>query len=121
MGAIAANTFFLAAEHWQANNAWVMAQEAAEWVFNIIFFVEMILKIVCLKGFDKYWLSLPNRFDFVIVMSSLLQIIIDLTMSAQEADKLAILKLFRLHHGQYQKVSGIHHLMKLFKLIQILE
>ena len=36
----------------KANDAWVLAQEIAEWLFNIIFFVEMVLKIFCLKAFN---------------------------------------------------------------------
>ena len=67
-----------------------------EQVFNIIFFVEMLLKIFCLKGFLNYITPYANRFDFMIVLSSVVQIIVNAALSTEEANKLSVLKLFRL-------------------------
>ena len=96
MGTIAANTVFLAMEHYQAAPAYDTAQEIAGWIFNTIFIGEMISKLICLKGIRNYLRPHPNKFDFVIVMSSILQILMDLILGPGGADGLSILKLFRL-------------------------
>ena len=93
---IMANTFFLAADHFEANDAWVVAQDIAEWLFNVVFFAEMCAKIFCLKGVINYLTPHANKFDFMIVLSSVVQIIVNASMSSEEADKLSVLKLFRL-------------------------
>lgn len=96
MGTIGLNTVFLAMEHYEAGEGYNIAQEIAEWVFNIIFFFEMISKIICLKGFSNYIAPHSNKFDFVIVMSSVIQTIITFALGPGGADQLSILKLFRL-------------------------
>jgi len=115
MASIAFNTVFLAMEHYNASDAMITVQEAAGWVFNIIFISEMVIKIVCLKGFSNYITPLANRFDFVIVMSSITQIVVDIVMSAEEGDQLGILKLFRLF-----RALRVARLLRKFKSVRLI-
>jgi len=41
-------------------------------LFSGVFFIEMLLKIVCLKGVHVYLRSISNRFDCLVVMSSVI-------------------------------------------------
>lgn len=94
MATIAVNTFFLGAEHYEQSEGWDNVQEGFGWIFNVIFFVEMWLKIFCLKGFCNYIAPFANKFDFTIVMSSVVQIIVEVASGG--GGELGVLKLFRL-------------------------
>ena len=93
------NTLFLMFEHYDKSvkekpymsDAWDKTLIAAGWIFNIIFILEMLIKFYCMKGFPNYWRVGPNRFDFIIVMSSIVNIFLDMF----EID-IAILKVLRV-------------------------
>jgi len=93
------NTLFLMFEHYDKSvkekpymsDAWDATLIAAGWIFNIIFILEMLIKFYCMKGFPNYWRVGPNRFDFIIVMSSIINIFLDMF----EID-IAILKVLRV-------------------------
>ena len=79
------NTLFLCFDHYDKEilekpymtDAWDTTMIASGWIFNVIFFMEMIIKFVAMKGFGNYWRVGSNQFDFVIVMSSLVNIVFD--------------------------------------------
>jgi len=73
----------------------------------------MCIKIYCLKGFANYIAPLPNRFDFLIVMSSIFQIIMELATSG--GGELGILKLFRLF-----RALRVARLLRKFKSVRLI-
>ena len=89
------HTMFLGMEHYEASDFFLEMQSVAERIFNTVFEVEMVMKIIGLKGFANYIRPSANKFDFMIVMSSIAQDIFDLILSGG-GDQLAILKIFRL-------------------------
>ena len=95
------NTVFLMFEHYNKkytskpfmSDPWELTLIISGWIFNIIFIVEMLIKFYCMKGFCNYWREAANRFDFVIVMSSIVNIFLD----AFDVDMpvLKVLRVFR--------------------------
>jgi hypothetical protein len=128
MAAIGGCTVFMCLEHYNyiydtdptgkgpynigTSDGFVMAQIVAEWFFNVIFIIEMCCKLVCLKGFCNYIGPPANKLDFVIVMSSILQIIMDFALADSGVD-LSILKLFRLF-----RVLRVTRLLRKFKSVR---
>ena len=112
MAAIAANTVFLGMEHYEAAEGFNVAQGVADWIFNTIFFFEMIIKIVCLKGPKNYLRPYSNRFDFVLVMSAVVGIIMNLI--GVDGSQLAVLKLFRLF-----RALRVARLLRRFESVRI--
>lgn len=64
------------------------------YIFTAIFTVEMLLKIYALS-FPGYWLEPWNRFDFVIVMGCLLDIVISDILQAKSFSS-SVFRLFRI-------------------------
>jgi len=50
--------------------------------FTVVFIIEAILKIIGLS-FKGYWISSWNKFDFFVVIASILDIVIDLILQGQ--------------------------------------
>lgn len=75
--AVALNSLVLACEHHKQPHYVTLFLDRANYFFLGLFSFEMILKIYCL-GFNGYCLSLFNRFDGLVVLSSLLEIAITL-------------------------------------------
>ena len=73
MTAIVVNTVFLCVDNYGKDETLTNVLDIANLVFVIIFTIEMILKIVA-YGFKYYWHVNWNKFDFVIVMMSLIAI-----------------------------------------------
>ncbi|XP_022247944.1 muscle calcium channel subunit alpha-1-like isoform X2 [Limulus polyphemus] len=72
------NTFTLASEHYQ-QPAWLDSfQEVANMFFVVLFSLEMILKMYSL-GFQGYFVSLFNRFDCFVVISSIMEMVLTYT------------------------------------------
>jgi len=69
------NTCVLATEHYNQPEWLEHFQEITNMFFVVLFTVEMLLKMYAL-GFQGYFVSLFNRFDFFVVVSSLLEMVL---------------------------------------------
>ncbi|CAG2102624.1 unnamed protein product [Medioppia subpectinata] len=72
------NTLTLASEHYQQKQWLDEFQEIANMIFVILFLLEMLLKMYSL-GFQGYFVSLFNRFDCFVVISSILEVVLTTT------------------------------------------
>ncbi|CAG2163960.1 unnamed protein product [Oppiella nova] len=72
------NTLTLASEHYQQKEWLDEFQEIANMIFVILFLLEMLLKMYSL-GFQGYFVSLFNRFDCFVVISSILEVVLTST------------------------------------------
>jgi len=72
---ICINAIFLSIDHYGKSEFFTLFLEIFEWIFNVAFTIEMFIKFYCLKGFGNYWRFGSNKFDFVIVASSWLNIL----------------------------------------------
>ncbi|XP_076351266.1 muscle calcium channel subunit alpha-1-like isoform X2 [Tachypleus tridentatus] len=72
------NTFTLASEHYQQPEWLDHFQEVANMFFVVLFSVEMLLKMYSL-GFQGYFVSLFNRFDCFVVISSIMEMVLTYT------------------------------------------
>lgn len=73
--AVFLNSLVLAVEHYNQPKYITLFLHRANYFFLGLFTFEMLLKVYCL-GFHGYWLSLFNRFDCLVVISSLLEVAI---------------------------------------------
>jgi len=73
MFAIVINTLFLCIEHYNQPKSLEEFLSSANYTFVAIFTFEMILKITA-HGFQYYWHVNWNKFDFIIVILSLVAI-----------------------------------------------
>ncbi|XP_076316388.1 muscle calcium channel subunit alpha-1-like isoform X2 [Tachypleus tridentatus] len=69
------NTFTLASEHYEQPSWLDYFQEVANMFFVALFSLEMLLKMYSL-GFQGYFVSLFNRFDCFVVISSILEMVL---------------------------------------------
>ncbi|XP_023340259.1 muscle calcium channel subunit alpha-1, partial [Eurytemora carolleeae] len=69
------NTCVLATEHYRQPEWLDHFQEMTNLFFVILFTLEMLLKMYAL-GFQGYFVSLFNRFDFFVVLSSIVELIL---------------------------------------------
>ena len=84
------NTIFLAAEHYDQPDALETAGKIANYIFSVIFFIEMILKLFGL-GIKQYVSDGFNVFDAIVVIVSMVEL-----FAADEASGLSVLRAFRL-------------------------
>jgi voltage-dependent calcium channel T type alpha-1G len=70
---IVINTLFLASEHYEQVSGLGKASEIANYIFTVIFFLEMVLKLFGL-GIKKYTQDGFNVFDAIIVLVSLVEL-----------------------------------------------
>lgn len=73
--AVFLNSLILAVEHYNQPHYVTLFLDRANYFFLCLFTVEMLIKVYCL-GIHNYKLSLFNQFDFIVVMSSLLEVAI---------------------------------------------
>lgn len=73
--AVFLNSLILAVEHYRQPLFVTLFLDRANYFFLCLFTVEMLIKVYCL-GIHNYKLSLFNQFDFLVVMSSLLEVAI---------------------------------------------
>ena len=74
---ICLNTVTMSMEHYDASDGVLLTLVIFEWMFNIVFTVEMGIKIYCMKSFLNYWRFPSNKFDFVIVVSSWMSVLFE--------------------------------------------
>ena len=66
--------------------------------FGIVFFVEMILKIMAL-GWTQYWWFDWNKFDFIVVLTTAIIFCIDNFSSNVIGVNISVLRIFRAFRG----------------------
>nr|DBA33910.1 TPA: hypothetical protein GDO54_001529 [Pyxicephalus adspersus] len=69
------NTVIIATEHHNQHESLTRAQDIANQVLLALFTMEMVVKIYAL-GFQSYFMSLFNRFDYFVVCTGLLEIML---------------------------------------------
>ncbi|CAK9013399.1 Muscle calcium channel subunit alpha-1 (MDL-alpha-1) [Durusdinium trenchii] len=94
--AIAINCAFLALAHHEQSQEWADMLRRSELAFTLIFLAEMILKMVGLRGIRRYFASVRNCFDFVIVLSSLVDVFASSFVNLSLLRLLRLLRLVRL-------------------------
>ena len=90
MTIICLNAIFLSIDHYGASDGFNLVLDIAEWVFNVVFTIEMFVRLYCMKGFCNYWRCGANRFDFTIVCSAWVNLFLQGSMSF-----LKVLRVFR--------------------------
>ena len=88
---IIVNTVFLAMDHYGRSDGFHLMLVVAEWIFNVVFTVEMLIKCYCFKGFGNYIRFPSNKFDFTIVASSWINVMVEAT-----GLNLTFVRVFRL-------------------------
>ena len=97
MGTVLVNLTFMAADHHDPAEATVALFAMAEVVFTMIYVFELVVKLQAM-GFKKYFEVILNRFDFLIVMSSLMSyvlLLIDIVSTGQGTAVLRVLRLLK--------------------------
>jgi len=99
MACICINTCFMASEHYEQPASLTKAQEFADFTFNFVYILELVLKLYGL-GLEDYVSNPMNLFDGVLVLNSVVE------MAMGGGGGLAVLRTFRL--------------MRIFKLFRFL-
>jgi len=94
MGCILANTLTMAMQHRSQSDAFTLFLSIADYFFCGIFTLEAVLKLGTFgwKYFGEGW----NRFDFVIVVSTDLSLIVDLTLHISVGPIAQVVRSFRV-------------------------
>ena len=84
--------------------------------FSVFFFVEMLLKIVCLKGLANYLRPNSNKFDCLVVMSSVIAFPLMFLSPDTEIPGTNILRIFRLFRAlrvarMLRKIDSVRKLL----------
>eukprot|EP00854_Cymbomonas_tetramitiformis_P017021 gene17021-20238_t len=112
-GSIFMNTFCLALVYHEMSDGYAEGLEVLEFVFLFIFTTEMLLKMIGLGG--MYFHSGGNLFDMCIVIPSLLEFIMDLSMPPDRDVKLpqvSLLRFLRLF-----RVARVARLLKDYEMV----
>ena len=88
---ICINTVFLSIDHYGSSDTFDSMLTVAEWIFNVFFTLESVLKVYCMKGFISYIRIGQNQFDFLIVASSWINVFVEAT-----GLNLTFVRVFRL-------------------------
>ena len=81
MVVILLNVISISLEHYNKSAAWILWDLILNLFFTAIFGLEMIAKIIGL-GFKQYWTDQWNKFDFVIVIFSVGDVVLGFANSA---------------------------------------
>lgn len=73
MAAIVVNTVFLCIDYYHKGPELAKILDEANLVFVVVFTIEMVIKITA-YGWKYYWYVNWNKFDFIIVMLSLIAV-----------------------------------------------
>ena len=111
MMAIVINTVFLCIDNYHRSKKLEDILEIANLIFVVIFTIEMVLKITA-YGFKYYWHVNWNKFDFIIVIMSLLFIREDLIQALNfNVTALRIIRVSRLLR-MVKTSEGLRSLLK---------
>jgi hypothetical protein len=102
-------------DHYDASVEFELVLRVFEWFFTLVFTLESIVKCVCMKGFLNYWRFPANKFDFLIVVSSWLNV-----MAESIGLNFAFLKVLRIFRA-FRCLRITRVLRKIPAVIQIVE
>jgi len=92
---IAANVLVLLVAFYQEPSYWTQFQWVAALTFNIVFFFEMLLKVIG-YGWKDYSANGWNKFDFFLVCASLVDILMDIGVLPNAGPLIGVLRVFRI-------------------------
>jgi hypothetical protein len=113
MACIVGNVMVMASGWYGEPASWTLLKDQINLVFTAVFIAEAVLKIVAL-GFKEYWTSSWNRFDFFIVMGS----IVDLSFSFLSASFVRLIRLFRVSR-MFRLIKSLKGLKSLFETLLV--
>eukprot|EP00899_Mesostigma_viride_P026282 jgi/Mesvir1/6839/Mv09018-RA.1 len=111
MACIIMNIGLMGTMHYNQKHQWNKMLEISNYVFSGVFILEMILKMTA-SGLYLYFRSGWNRFDFFIVMGS----IIDIAFTFLDAAIVRIIRLFRVSR-MFRLVKSLKGLRSLFQTL----
>uniref|UniRef100_K3WWJ6 Calcium-channel protein CCH1 n=1 Tax=Globisporangium ultimum (strain ATCC 200006 / CBS 805.95 / DAOM BR144) TaxID=431595 RepID=K3WWJ6_GLOUD len=76
-GCIVVNTFFLLLEYPNMNKSLRVTLSVTEYLFGSIFGLEMIVRIIAMKGLRAYLHSTERRFDMVVVVCTTINMVLN--------------------------------------------
>jgi hypothetical protein len=94
LGCIILNTIVLTLDWYQMPKSVENIETILNYFFTVIFSVEVIIKVIAFQR--AYFRSNWNRFDFLIVLASLVGIILDQTTELSLGGKATIVRAFRV-------------------------
>ena len=94
MVCILGNILFMSMRTADISDAWETVLFWANFAFALIFFLEMLMKMFAL-GMRNYFANSWNKFDFVVVLSSIVGITMDVSMDG-EVPVVGLLRVFRV-------------------------
>lgn len=113
MGCIVMNVMVMAARWYDEPDSWIKIQDDINLAFTMVFIAEAALKIVAM-GFKEYWRNSWNKFDFIIVVGSIL----DLTASFLSAAFVRLIRLFRISR-MFRLIKSLKGVKKLFDTLLV--
>jgi len=82
-------------QHFPSTDAWDTFDVIANMVFTVVFVMEMLLKVFGL-GVRQYWFNNWNKFDAVIVVLSIVDIVVSATGRTTIGINFTLLRVFRV-------------------------
>ena len=89
------NSIFLAMDYYGQSDEWETMLKNANYAFVAIFVFELAVKLYG-YGYKGYFADLPNRFDFVVVFCSVVEIVIVDIVGFGDAASLSVFRALRL-------------------------
>lgn len=78
------------------NQRWAFAFEIAEWFFTILFTVEYVLRLICLRRPLRYALSFFGIVDLLAILPTYLALLLPATHALIDVRVLRLLRIFRI-------------------------
>ena len=79
---IVLNMFQMALDHEGANQGFLLFLRISNYFFTLVFFIEAVLKLYVYRW--AYFKTSWNKFDFFVVVASLIDLAIELSLPTQE-------------------------------------
>ena len=92
---VVCNVGLMATEHYGMASAWYVLMELVNYGFSAVFFVECLLKVHAM-GWTGYSSSTSNLFDFFLVVTSIVGVLIKYLASGFNPTVMRVLRIFRV-------------------------
>ncbi|WIA07983.1 hypothetical protein OEZ85_007455 [Tetradesmus obliquus] len=104
MVVIIANSALMATVHYNEPHEMIVVVEALNYAFTCIYVLEFLIKLGGL-GWEGYWKNSWNKFDLLLLVSSLVDMIVALVMGS---------------HASFLKVQKIMRLLRLARVVKLM-
>ncbi len=108
------NTLTMAMEYFGASQQYALALLVCNYVFAVVFLFEAVVKLIALRA--VYFKSSWNRFDFVVVLASIVGVIVQFTTSVDIGSAATVIRTFRVLRV-LRLVKKARRLNQLFKTL----